>query len=185
MGKTRPNAEELGKKLIKKVVVLCLAALGAALLMVGTAPAASAYPEQTCDVTVDRQVLDPGDSFTVTGKAAGVDASNQTLPSSAFSWAFSWNGVTKHRTGAVASATFTAPHVTTTRKIRLTARSTSPLGECVRHLDITVVAASVAGPTGGGGLLPSTGGPAFWLLVAAVALLLVGGGTVIRTRRRG
>lgn len=171
--------------MIKKVVVLCLAALGAALLVVGIAPTASAYPELTCDVTVNRQVLNPGDTFTVTGKAAGLDANNQTVDSSEFAWSFNWNGITKHRTGAVASATFTAPQVTKTRKITLTARSTSPLGECVRHLDITVLAASVAGPTGGGGLLPSTGGPAFWLLVAAAALLVVGGGTVVRSRRRG
>ena len=169
---------------MKKLAVLCIAALGAALLVLGTAPAASAYPELTCDVTVDHQVVDPGDSFTATGTAAGVDSANQTVASSAFGWTFSWNGVTKHRTGAVASATFTAPEVTRSRTIRLTARSTSPAGTCVRHLDITVVGAIVSGPTSGGGGLPSTGGPQFWLLVAGLVLLLGGGGAVVVSRRR-
>jgi LPXTG-motif cell wall-anchored protein len=168
---------------MKKLALLCIAALGAALLVLGTAPSASAYPELTCSVSVDRQVLDPGDTFTATGMAAGVDAKNHTLPSSAFAWTFEWNGVTKNRTGAVASASFTAPQVDRTRTITLTARSSSPNGDCVRHVELEVRGAVVAGPTGGGGL-PNTGGPTFWLLVAALLLLLGGGGAVVVGRRR-
>jgi LPXTG-motif cell wall-anchored protein len=176
----------LVKTVIKKLVVLCLAAVGAGLLVVSTAPAASAYPDLTCDVSVDRQVVHPGDTFTVTGRTlVAVDSANNPVPSSAIHWTFKWNGVTKHRTGKVVHASFTAPKVSSTRTITLTARNSSPAGECTHDIDIKVQATSVAGPHTGGGLLPNTGGPAFWLLLAAVALLLVGGGTVVRTRRRG
>jgi LPXTG-motif cell wall-anchored protein len=172
--------------MVKKVVVLCLAALGAALLVVGVAPTASAYPDLSCEVTVDHQTLRPGESFTVTGEnKVAIDSVGNPVPDSAVHWTFNWNGVTKARTGKLVHASFTAPEVSRTRVIPLTARSTSPAGQCVRHLDIKVLGTSVSPPTGGGGHLPSTGGPAFWLLLAAVALLLVGGGTVLRTRRRG
>ena len=169
---------------MKKLAVLCITALGAALLVFGTAPAASAYPELTCNLTVDHQVINPGDTFTATGTAAGLDANGQVIPDSDIHWTFRWNGVTKHRTGAVAKATFTAPQVKKTRKITLTGRTTSPVGSCQRHIVITVGGAQVAGPGGDDDGLPNTGGPAFWLLVAAVALVLVGGGTVLRSRRR-
>lgn len=160
---------------MKKIATLCLAALGGLVLTLGIAPAASAYPEQTCNVTVDRQVVDPGDTFTVTGRWESTNAS----------WTFRWNGVTKHRTGAEVHASFTAPEVATSRTITLKARATSPTGStCIHDLDITVGTAIVAGPTGGGGLLPNTGGPTFWLLVAAIVLLLGGGGALLASRRR-
>jgi len=168
----------------KKLAVLCLAALGAALLVLGTAPAASAYPDMTCDVSLDRQVLNPGDTFTVTGRAGGVDSKNHTLPSSAFTWTFEWNGETKSRTGAIVTASFTAPQVTHTRTIPLTARSSSVAGECVHHFDIQIVGSTVvAGPHAGNGVMPNTGGPAFWILLAALVLLAGGGGVVVASRR--
>jgi LPXTG-motif cell wall-anchored protein len=162
---------------MKKLAALCVAALGAALLVLGPAPSASAYPDLSCNLEVDRQVLNPGEKFTATGTAVVSDADDAGV-----TWSFKWNDVTKNRAGAVASATFTAPAVDSTRKIALTGRASSSLGTCVHHIDITVVGPAVAGP-GGGGLLPNTGGPAFWLLVAAV-LLLGGGGAVLVARRR-
>jgi LPXTG-motif cell wall-anchored protein len=63
-------------------------------------------------------------------------------------------------------------------------RSTSAAGDCVRHFDITVIAAAAAGPQVGDDGLPSTGGPTFWLLVAGLVLLLGGGGAVVTARRR-
>jgi LPXTG-motif cell wall-anchored protein len=174
----------MGDLLMKKLALLCIAALGSALLVLGTAPSASAYPEVTCDVSVDRQVVNPGDNFTATGRAVALDDQGGLLDGSNVHWTFRWNGVTKLRTGALVHATFTAPEVTHTRTIRLTARAESPQGECVHHIDITVGSVDVSAPGGGGGGLPSTGGPAFWILVAALALLLVGGGTVVVTRKR-
>ena len=167
---------------MKKIAALCIAALGAALLVVGTAPSASAYPELTCDVEVDRQVLSPGDSFTVTGDARVIDENTESTDD--ITWTFTWNGVTKKRTGGMVKASFKAPEVSSTRTIRLTARADTPLGPCVHNFDIDVVVASVAGPgpDGDDGLLPNTGGPAFWLLVAALLMLLGGGFMVVRKR---
>jgi LPXTG-motif cell wall-anchored protein len=170
---------------MKKLAVLCVAALGAALLVLGTAPSASAYPEITCNVTVAPQVLRPGETFTATGDIpVAVDSHNQPVPDSKVQWTFKWNGDTKERTGKSVHATFTAPKVKKTRDITLTARATSPAGDCVKNLDVTVIAASVAGPHQGDSGLPGTGGPAFWVLVAGLVLLLGGGGAVVVSRRR-
>lgn len=167
---------------MKKLAILCVTALGAALLVLGTAPAASAYPELTCSISVDPQTVNSGGTFTVTGKSQVAD--NGKATDSSVTWTFEFNGVTKKRTGATVSAKFTAPEVSKTRKITLSARSTSSAGTCDRDVVVTVLGAQVAGPPPGGGLLPNTGGPMFWLLVGALALLLVGGGTVVATRRR-
>jgi LPXTG-motif cell wall-anchored protein len=169
---------------MKKLAVLCIAALGAALLVFGTAPAASAYPELTCTVDVSPQVLKPGQQFTVTGKAAGVDSTNHAIDPASVQWTFAWNGVTKTRSGSPASVKFTAPQVTRTKVIPLTVRSTSAAGDCVRHFDVTVLAAAAAAPHAGGSGLPGTGGPTVWLLVAGLVLLLGGGGAVVSARRR-
>jgi LPXTG-motif cell wall-anchored protein len=168
---------------MKKLAVLCIAALGAVLLVLGTAPAASAYPEVTCNVTVSDQVVKPGQKFTVTGETPiAVNAQNQQIADADVHWAFKWNGTTKERTGRTASATFTAPKVKKSRTIPLTARNTNPVADCVKHFDITVVAATVAGPDDDG--LPNTGGPTFWLLVAGAVLLIGGGGAAVASRRR-
>jgi LPXTG-motif cell wall-anchored protein len=166
---------------MKKIAILCITALGAVLLVLGTAPSASAYPDLSCHLKVDRQTLAPGQSFTATGDATAVDKNNQPVPQSELKWTFRWNGVTQHRTGSPASATFTAPEVTKTRTITLTGRVDTPLGPCVHHIDITVIAPQVSGPGGG---LPGTGGPAFWILLAGLALLLGGGGALVAARRR-
>jgi LPXTG-motif cell wall-anchored protein len=169
---------------MKKLALLCIAALGSALLILGTAPTASAYPEVTCNVTVDRQVLHPGDTFTATGEAKAIDNKGNPVSASSIHWTFTWDGLTKERTGSPVQASFTAPSVTHTRHILLTVRATAPQGPCVHTFDITVLSAQVSAPGGGGGHLPSTGGPAFWLLVAALALVLAGGGTVVVARKR-
>ncbi|MGY2872961.1 LPXTG-motif cell wall-anchored protein [Marmoricola sp. URHA0025 HA25] len=168
----------------KKLAILCLAALGAALLVLGIAPAASAYPELTCQVDVAPQTLRAGHQFTVTGSTPiAVDAQNHQVADADSHWTFTWNGDTKTRTGRTASATFTAPHVTKTRVIVLTARNVNPISTCVKHFDITVIGpTSVSAPHGGSGL-PETGGPTFWLLVAGLVLLLGGGGAVAASRR--
>jgi LPXTG-motif cell wall-anchored protein len=172
---------------MKKVAVLCIAALGAALLVLGTGPSASAYPDLSCNLEVDRQVVAPGQTFTATGTAKFNDP-DAPQSTEGVVWTFSWNGVTVHRHGSTAKATFTAPEVDSARKIRLTGRATTPLGPCERHIDITVINPVVEAPrTGGGlghGLLPNTGGPAFWMLVSAVLLLLGGGGAIMASRRR-
>lgn len=168
---------------MKKLAVLCIAALGAALLVFGTSSPASAYPEQTCTVEVDHQVVKPGQQFTATGTFTGVDAQNHAINPATVHWTFTWDNVTKTRTGSPVTATFTAPKVNKTRDILLTGKATSALGDCVRTLNITVIGPKkVSPPTGHG--LPNTGGPAFWLLVAGLVLLVGGGGAVVSARRR-
>jgi LPXTG-motif cell wall-anchored protein len=172
---------------MKKLALTVGAALGAALLVLGVTPAATAYPEQTCTVSVDRQQVYPGETFTAYGQVSGVDAANQPLPSSAFRWSFQWNGVTKERTGASVKVSFKAPKVSRSRTITLTARSSSAAGDCVRHIDVTVVNADVSPPKSGGGSgggLPGTGGPEFWILVAGLVLVVGGGGAMAASRRR-
>jgi len=178
---------------MKKLAVLCIAALGAALLVLGTAPAASAYPDLTCEVDVSAQAVRPGEAVTVFGHArVATDSQNQPVPPEKITWTFQWNGETQTRTGKDVQASFTAPQVTQSRTITLSARSESPAGTCQKTFDIQVIAPAVAGPKaphGGGNTgddgLPNTGGPAFWILVAALALLLGGGGAVMASRRRG
>jgi LPXTG-motif cell wall-anchored protein len=172
---------------MKKLATLCVAAMVAALLVLGTAPGASAYPDLGCDVTVDRQTVSPGDRFTATGSLTGADTTKPVR------WTFRWNGVTTVRTGATAKATFTAPKSKKGRVIRLTGEAQASVDgvdrTCTRHLDITVtgVVVSAPGDVAGSGSsgLPSTGGPAFWALVAGLALLLAGAGAVVGSRRRG
>lgn len=166
---------------MKKLAALCATLLGAALLVLAPAPSASAYPDLSCNLQVDRQTLAPGQQFTAYGTAKAVDKANQPVPDADLLWTFRWNGVTKHRTGHDTSATFTAPDVTKTRVITLTGRVQTPLGPCVHHIDITVIAPQVEGPGGG---LPGTGGPVLWVLVAGVLLLLGGGGVLVANRRR-
>lgn len=171
---------------MKKLAVLCITALGAVLLVLGTAPSASAYPDLSCEVTVSPQVLKSGQELTVKGSTpVAVDAHNQQIADSDIHWTFSWNGETKTRTGRTVSATFTAPQVHKSRTIPLTARNSNPVSDCVKHFDITVVGATSVSPPHAGSGLPSTGGPTFWLLVAGLVLLLGGGGAVLSTRRRG
>ena len=163
-----------------KLATLCVAVLGAGLLVLGTAPGASAYPDTGCDLSVNRQELNPGDTFVARGTVTGAD------PSASVTWTFRWNGTTKVRSGAVAQAAFTAPRVKKTRHIRLTGTAKSSLGTCTRHIDITVAGTQVSAPGGssGSGGMPNTGGPAFRILLAALALLAAGGATVLAGRRR-
>jgi LPXTG-motif cell wall-anchored protein len=169
---------------MKKLAALCIAALGAALLVFGTTTPASAYPEQTCDVQVDHTVIKPGQRFTATGTFTGVDAQNHPINPATVQWTFTWNHITKQRTGSPVTASFRAPHVKKTRDIVLTGRARSALGDCIRHVNVTVVAPKTAAPHGNGSGLPNTGGPAFWVLVAGLVLLVGGGGTVVAARRR-
>ena len=167
---------------MKKLAVLCIAALGAALLVLGTAPAASAYPELTCEVTVTDQVLKPGQKFTVNASTPiAVNAQNQPIADADIHWTFNWNNITKARTGRTASVSFTAPEVKKTRVIPLTVRNTNPVAECVKHFDITVLGPKKKQQDSG---LPNTGGPTFWLLVAGLVLAVGGGGAAVASRRR-
>lgn len=165
---------------MKKVLLASAAALVAVLATLGFAPAASAYPELTCNVTVDSQVVYEGEQFTATGTV------EEQSDGADIHWVMTFNGETRTGTGTVFAQTFTAPDVSATAKFALTAKVTSPSGTCQHSVDITVLptGAVVEPPGGSEGGLPNTGGPRLIFLIAGVALLVGGTGAVASARRR-
>ncbi len=167
---------------MKKLLMIGLTALVTLFVAIGVAPAASAYPELSCNVEVDAQVVDSGGTFTATGTA---QQSSTDGSSSAADWEMTFDGDV--RTGKAVKFTqkFKAPDVTKTTKVPLTATATLSDGQttCSKTVDITVVAGvAVSGPGGG---LPNTGGPRLALLFAGLGLLLAGGFAIRQSRKDG
>ncbi|MGO4257176.1 LPXTG cell wall anchor domain-containing protein [Marmoricola sp. RAF53] len=172
---------------MKKFASAFAVALLALLATVGLAPSASAYPDVTIDLSVNRQTLYGGEQFTATATS-----------DVACTWNLEWNGVTR---GSAATTlfrtTFTAPDVTRVTKIplhgtcsyaaptaRANARAAAAGATWSRTIVITVLPPASAVATPGGADLPNTGGPSFWFLAAGVALLITGAGAVVVARRR-
>lgn len=163
-------------------------ALLALLATLGLAPSASAYPDVSIDLTVNRQTLYGGEQFIATGTS-----------DVACTWADEWNGST-HHSGATTlyTTTFTAPDVTQVTKIplhgtctytapsalRTGGRAAAATSTWNRTIVITVLPPASAVATPGGADLPNTGGPNFWVLAAGVVLLVTGAGAVFVARRR-
>jgi LPXTG-motif cell wall-anchored protein len=178
---------------MKKLISLCGAALVALLAVAGLAPAAHAYPDVNIDLTVNRQVLYGGETFTATGTSDVTCA-----------WHLTWNGVVRTGTGsngAPFQTTYTAPAVTkitkiplhgtctytqpTARKAAKAARTAAASATWQRTIMITVLPrGSAVSPPENSGDLPNTGGPKFIVLLGGVALLLAGAGAVVVARRR-
>lgn len=178
---------------MKKLFCVCGGALIALLAAAGLAPAAHAYPDANINLTVNRQVLYGGETFTATGTS---DVSCD--------WHLSWNDVVRTGQGSEGSpyrTTYTAPAVTKVTKIPLhgtctytqpTARQAAaraPRSSAVsatweRTIMITVLpqASAVLPPTASD--LPNTGGPNFLFFLAGVGLLMVGASAVVMARRR-
>lgn len=166
------------KKFLLAVMMLA-GVMGGAMAM---APAASAYPELTCTLSVDPQTVTEGETFTATGTAAEVESSGRTAADSAIKWTVTFNGITKTGTGSTFAPTFTAPAVDKKTTFTLTASSTSPAGTCTRSADVTVLpdGTTVTPPDGG---LPNAGGPRLLILIAGLALLGFGFFAVRRASR--
>lgn len=164
---------------MKKALLVAAALFAALFASVATAPTASAYPETTCNLTVDPQTVTEGESFTATGTAAVTGGTGDEV----ISWVMTFNGDTRTGNGAVFVQTFTAPDVDKTTKLKLTAKATTPAGTCQHSVDITVQpTGTIVEPPGGG--LPNTGGPRLAFLVFGAALLLAGATAVGYARRR-
>jgi len=167
---------------MKKALLAAAALFVALFVTVGIAPSASAYPELTCNVTVDSQVVNEGDQFTATAEAAVVE-SRVSAEGDDISWVMTFHGATRTGTGAVFQQTFTAPAVDATTKFKLTATADTAAGTCTHSVDITVLpGGTVVEPPSGG--LPNTGGPRLAFLIFGVALVLAGGTAVGVARRR-
>lgn len=171
---------------MKKVLVASATVLVALLAALGFAPAANAYPELTCNVSVDSQVVLEGEQFTATATAEGQDAAGGQVAGEGIHWVMTFHGETRTGNGSVFMQTFTAPNVDKKTTFPLTARSSSTAGSCQRTVDITVLPSGtvVSPPSPGEGGLPNTGGPRLIFLIAGVLLLLGGSGAVVVARRR-
>jgi LPXTG-motif cell wall-anchored protein len=163
---------------MKKLTSLGVAAVVAALALLWWSPAAQAYPDVRIDLTVDRQVLYGGESFTATAKA-NVDCA----------WNLDWDGRVRSDNGTRKAWTFTADEVSRTTQVPLHGTcvyAASGRGSATweRTLMITVQPASAAVSPPSASDLPSTGGPNWYFLLVGVVLLMSGAGAVVVARWR-
>jgi LPXTG-motif cell wall-anchored protein len=170
---------------MKKLASLGLMVMIAVLAAVGLAPAANAYPDNQFNLTVDRQVMYGGESFTATATSNVV-----------CDWTLEWNNVVRTKTDpAIFQTTYKTPIVTKITKIplhgtcayddglpRVAARS-AKAATWSKTIMITVLPrGSAVSPPGEN--LPNTGGPNRWLLLGGVGAVLAGAGVVIASRKR-
>ncbi|VXB48807.1 LPXTG cell wall anchor domain-containing protein [Aeromicrobium sp. 9AM] len=141
------------------------------------ANSASAYPDQACQISVNKQVVHPGDSLRVTGEF--VASPDEGLP---VHWRVSFNKAVVRKDGSTFSHTFAIPTVQKRTVLRLQASATNGKVTCDPSVDIQVV------PRGSNSdspdaSLPDTGAPS--PLVAILGLLcLAVGATALRLGRR-
>ncbi|MCW2783630.1 MAG: hypothetical protein JWP74_147 [Marmoricola sp.] len=168
---------------MKKLVLIWLTALAAAAVTLGVAPAASAYPDLTCNLTVNHQTVVAGKTFTVTGTAADIEkAARAAATGDDISWVMKFNGDTRTGTGTTFVQKFKAPVVSKPTVLPLVARATSTAGTCQHTLNLTILPTGVVTPPGSG-TLPNTGGPRLILLIGGLVLVLAGGGAVWGSRK--
>lgn len=172
---------------MKKLGSLVLVAVIGAVASVALAASAQAYPDAQQNLTVDRQVLYGGESFTATA------TSNVTCD-----WTLEWNGDSRDRTAENFVTSYEAPVVTEITKIPLNgtclydtleeprvAAKSAAVGTFQKTIMITVLpqGSAVNPPTDGN--LPNTGGPNLWFLIAGLASVLGGIVVVRNAKRRG
>lgn len=165
---------------MKKMTSLGVLALVALLALLGFSPAAQAYPDVRIDLTVNRQVIYGGETFTATA-TANVDCA----------WNLEWDGRVRESSGTKFVTTFRADEVSDVTKIQLhgTCQYADPSARGAatweRTLVITVLPPSTAvSPPAAGSDLPNTGGPDFIILIGGLALLVAGATAVTVARRR-
>ena len=173
-------------KKLSSIGAVVLGALIAALAILGFFTPAQAYPEVSINLTVDRQVIYGGESFTATASSNGTTCT----------WSLEWAHRVRHgesSTGTPFTTTYKAAQVKKTTKIPLhgtcsysdNARGTATWQETIM---ITVLPrrTAVSPPTGGGSGtgMPNTGGPNVVFLIGGLVLLLSGATAVTVARRR-
>lgn len=172
---------------MKKLASLVLVALIGVLVSVGFASSAHAYPDAQQNLTVDRQVLYGGESFTASA------TSNVTCD-----WTLEWNGDSRDQTSEDFTTVYEAPVVTEITKIplngtclydsleepRLSAKSAA-VGTFEKTIMITVLPQSSAVSPPNDGDLPNTGGPNLWILIVGLASLAAGATVIVTAKRRG
>lgn len=170
---------------MKKLATLGVVALVAVLCVLGfSSPAAQAYPDVRIDLSVDRQRLFGGETFTATA-TANVDCD----------WALGWAGETSTASGREFVTAYVAAEVDEVTRIPLRGNCEYDAPDArgsetwQRSLMITVLprgvqvaGPQVAGPTAAD--LPTAGGPDRVFLVGGVVLLFAGATAVTVARRR-
>ncbi|NRQ49296.1 LPXTG cell wall anchor domain-containing protein [Aeromicrobium stalagmiti] len=148
-------------------------------ILLAASGAAHAYPDGALSIDVDGSVCSNA-SVPVTVDAAGQDAD----------FAVSFNGQTKTGSdGSTFSTTVTAPKVTSTKSVTLSATATYSDGTSNQTLSASAVVKvrdcaddDLAADDDDNGALPNTGGANIWWLVLGAGLVVAGGGAVA-TRR--
>src|SRR5690349_23417794 len=114
---------------MKKLIVIGATALATLLMVLGFAPAASAYPEGVCDLEVSAQVVNGGDTITATCHYTVVDNAARKQAGEDIHWVMTFNGQTRTGTGESFTSTFKAPDVTKPTTYKLTSTGTGPAGK--------------------------------------------------------
>lgn len=162
-----------------------VAAIAALLGILGFSGSAAAYPDVQQSLTVDRQVLFGGDTFTAFA-SANVDCG----------WNLQWNGQAREGSGPEFSTTYVAPQVTTITKVDLVgtcsyddptdgaAKASAATWKDTVTVTVRPGANGAAAPVGGTSAdLPGTGGPNGVVLLSGLVLLLAGATAVAVARR--
>ncbi|RNL62203.1 LPXTG cell wall anchor domain-containing protein [Nocardioides marmoriginsengisoli] len=172
---------------MKKLILIGITTLAALFAMVGLSPSAQAYPETSCNVFVDSQIVKSGATFTATGESQQFTTPRLAARASAgdpVSWEMTFNGEVRTGKAEVFVQKFKAPVVKKKTTLPLTASAIMPDAKttCTKTVDITILpgGTTVSPP---GDHLPNTGGPQLYLLIAGL-VLVVAGGLAIRSSRK-
>lgn len=172
---------------MKKLAIIGAMILAAMFVAVGVAPSANAYPDVSCNVTVNAQKVNSGAQLKVTATSQQFSTPRLAARAAAdaVDWRAEFNGHVHTAHAATFHTTFNVPTVKAEKVITLHVRAVTADGttSCVKTLNITVEpgGTTVSPP---GGHLPDTGGPRLLLLIGGLALV-VAGGVAIRQSRKG
>ena len=145
------------------------------------ANSASAYPDQACQISVNKQVVHPGDSLHVTGEFIAAPDEGLTVH-----WRVSFNKAVVRKVGSTFTHTFAIPNVQKTTVFRLHASATNGKVTCDPSVDIQVVPRGVPNPGSDSpdASLPDTGAPSLLFGILGLLCLAVGA-SALRVGRRG
>lgn len=174
---------------MKKLILIGITTLAALFAVVGLAPAAQAYPETSCNVSVDSQVVRSGGTFTATGESQQfttprLSSNQRTSAVEPVSWTMTFNGEVRKGKAVTFVQKFKAPVVKKKTTLPLTASAIMADAKttCTKTVDITILpGGTTVSPPGEN--LPNTGGPQLYLLIAGL-VLVVAGGLAIRSSRK-
>jgi len=173
---------------MKKLAIIGATILAALCAVVGVAPSANAYPDLSCNVTVNAQKVNSGAQLevTATSQQFSTPRAHARAAADAVDWRAEFNGKVHTAHAVTFHTTFDVPTVKTEKVLTLHVRAVMPdaTTTCEKSLNITVEPGSTTVSPPGGGHLPDTGGPRLLLLVGGL-VLVAGGAVAIRQSRKG